>query len=56
MTDTEQSDIDVVAVVERIAEVADWIERDRREPDKVLCNVQSLRRLGSNLLAGVYRS
>lgn len=28
----------------RLSEIADWIERDRREPDKVLCNVQSLRR------------
>ena len=28
----------------RVAEIADWIERDRKEPDKVLCHVQSLRR------------
>lgn len=29
---------------ERVAEIAGWIERDRREPDKVLCHLSSLRR------------
>lgn len=29
---------------EDVEEIAGWIERDRREPDKTLCNVQSLRR------------
>jgi hypothetical protein len=28
-----------------IVKIADWIERDRRESDKVLCHLQSLRRL-----------
>ena len=28
----------------RLSEIADWIERDRREADKTLCNVSSLRR------------
>lgn len=28
----------------KLAEFADWLERDRREPDKVLCVVQSMRR------------
>jgi hypothetical protein len=29
---------------ERLAEIANWIERDRREPDKILCHIASLRR------------
>lgn len=33
--------------VERIREIADRLERDRREPDKVLCYVQDLRRLAT---------
>lgn len=32
-------------LTEGITRVAEWFERDRREPDKVLCHVQSLRRL-----------
>ena len=27
-----------------LAKFADWLERDSREPDKVLCVVQSMRR------------
>ena len=32
-----------------IDEIADALERDRREPDKVLCYVQSLRRMALKL-------
>lgn len=38
-------------VVERIREIADQFERDRREPDKVLCAVQNLRRLATDIEA-----
>lgn len=31
--------------IEAVLKIAGWIERDRREPDKILCHVQSLRRL-----------
>lgn len=40
-TDEPTAARDMRAAVERIA---DWIERDRREPDKVLCHLLSLRR------------
>ena len=38
-------------VVARMREIADQFERDRREPDKVLCAVQNLRRLATDIEA-----
>jgi hypothetical protein len=29
---------------QEVERIAGWLERDRREPDKTLCHVQSLRR------------
>lgn len=37
------------SVVERLREIADQLENDRREPDKVLCAVQNLRRLATDI-------
>ena len=37
------------SVVERLREIADQFENDRREPDKVLCAVQNLRRLATDI-------
>lgn len=32
---------------EDLQKFADWVERDRHEPDKLLCHVQSMRRAGA---------
>jgi hypothetical protein len=39
-------------ISERLLEIADQFERDRKEPDKVLCAVQNLRRLAIDLEQG----
>jgi hypothetical protein len=36
-------------VAQRLNEIADWFLRDRREPDKVMCHIASLRRVALDM-------
>ena len=52
MSQSETSEQGVYPKFEALQKIADGLERDRREPDKVLCYVLSLRRLAVDIRDG----